>query len=159
MDVLTREQRSRCMSAIRGKHTKPELLVRLALRTMGFRYRLHPGGLSGKPDIVFSKQRVAVFVHGCFWHSHRCRYGSVTPATNIEFWRNKRLGTIERDKRNLRILRKGGWKVITVWECWTRKPIQLAERLAVLFGGFTPPLNRAVRGRTNRPGLPFTCKL
>ncbi len=66
MDVLTREQRSRCMSGIRGKHTKPELLVRLALRKMGFRYRLHAGGLPGKPDIVLPRQRVAIFVHGCF---------------------------------------------------------------------------------------------
>lgn len=159
MDVLTREQRSRCMAAIRGKHTKPELLVRLALRRMDFRYRLHPAGLPGKPDIVLPKQRVAVFVHGCFWHCHRCRFGNVTPATNIEFWQNKRLGNIERDKRNFRMLRKGGWKVITVWECWTRKPTQLTERLAVLFRGITPPLTRPFRGRTNRPGLPFTLKL
>jgi DNA mismatch endonuclease (patch repair protein) len=132
MDVLTPEQRSRCMSAIRGKHTKPELLVRLVLREMGFRYRLHIGELPGKPDVVLPKQKVAIFVHGCFWHSHRCRYGKVIPATNIEFWRNKRLGNIKRDRRNFRTLRMAGWNVITIWECWTKKPTKLFERLALL---------------------------
>jgi len=132
MDVLTPAQRSRCMSAIRSKHTKPEVLVRMLLRSMGYRYRLHVSRLPGRPDMVVPSQRLAIFVHGCFWHSHRCRYGMVHPATNVEFWRKKRLGNVRRDKRNFRVLRKTGWKVVTVWECWTRKPDALRERLAVL---------------------------
>jgi DNA mismatch endonuclease (patch repair protein) len=132
MDVLTPAQRRRCMSAIKNKHTKPELLVRLLLRKMGYRYRLHVGGLPGRPDIVVHSQRLAIFVHGCFWHCHRCRYGQVVPATNVKFWQNKRLGNVQRDKRNFHTLRKTGWKVITVWECWTKKPHELFERLASL---------------------------
>jgi len=132
MDVMTPEQRSRCMSAIRGKHTRPELLVRLLLRKMGYRYRLHAGELPGKPDIVLPHRKLAIFVHGCFWHSHRCRYGKVVPVTNVEFWQNKRLGNVQRDKRNFRVLRRNGWRVITIWECWTKKPDELLERLAAL---------------------------
>jgi DNA mismatch endonuclease (patch repair protein) len=132
MDVLTPKQRSRCMAAIKSKHTKPEVLVRILLRRMGYGYRLHMGGLPGRPDIVVPSKKLAVFVHGCFWHSHRCRYGRVIPATNAEFWRTKRMGNVRRDKRNSRVLRKNGWKVITVWECWTKKPDALRERLVVL---------------------------
>ena|ERR1700730_6746613 len=130
MDVLTREQRKKCMSAIRNKHTKPELLVRSVLRKMGFRYRLHAAGLPGKPDVVLPQKRLAIFVHGCFWHSHRCRYGRVAPATNADFWKTKRLGNVLRDKHNLKVLRRSGWRVLTVWECWTKKPDELVERLA-----------------------------
>lgn len=132
MDVLTPEQRRRCMSAIKNKHTKPELLVRRLLRSMGYRYRLHVDELPGKPDIVLRNQRLAIFVHGCFWHSHRCRYGRVIPSTNMEFWRKKRMGNVERDRFNLRALRRKGWRVITVWECWTKKNKELVKRLAAL---------------------------
>lgn len=132
MDVLTPEERSRCMSAIKSKHTKPEVLVRTLLRRMGYRYRLHTSALPGKPDIVLPKQRLAIFVHGCFWHSHRCRYGRVIPATNAKFWQKKRRGNIERDRHNVHALRRNGWRVITVWECWTKKSNVLAERLAQL---------------------------
>ena len=132
MDVLTPKQRSRCMAAIKSKHTKPEVLVRILLGRMGYRYRLHMGGLPGKPDIVVPSKKLSIFVHGCFWHSHRCRYGRVVPATNVEFWRKKRLGNVLRDKRNFLVLRKSGWKVITVWECWTKNPEALRHRLAAL---------------------------
>lgn len=132
MDVLTPEQRRRCMSAIKNKDTKPELLVRLLLRRLGYRYRVHAAGLPGKPDVVLRKQRLVIFVHGCFWHCHRCRYGRVIPVTNAKFWQNKRLKNAQRDKRNCRRLRRTGWRVITVWECWTRKPHKLLERLATL---------------------------
>ncbi|SRR6266404_429408 len=132
MDVLTPEQRRRCMSAIRNKDTKPELLVRLLLRRMGYRYRLHSAGLPGKPDVVLRKQRLVIFVHGCFWHSHRCRYGKVIPVTNAKFWQSKRAENVRRDKRNRGRLRRAGWSVITVWECWTRNPDNLFERLVTL---------------------------
>src|SRR5258708_3590076 len=121
-DVLTPEQRSRCMAAIKRKHTKPELKVRALVRQLGLLYKLHRKSLSGKPDLVLPKSKTVIFVHGCFWHMHRCRYGKVVPATNAEFWQKKRLRNVARDKRNRNELRKQGWKVVIVWECWTRKP-------------------------------------
>jgi DNA mismatch endonuclease, patch repair protein len=129
-DVLTREQRSRCMAAIRSKHTKPELAVRALLRQLGYRYDLHRKTLPGKPDIVIPRQRKAILVHGCFWHMHRCRYGKVVPATNAKFWQEKRLGNARRDRQKLRELRRAGWQVLTVWECWTKKPDALLKRIA-----------------------------
>lgn len=129
-DVLTREQRSRCMAAIRSKHTSPELAVRALLRQLGFHYSLHRKTLPGKPDVVIPRERKVIFVHGCFWHMHRCHYGMVTPATNAAFWREKRRGNVERDRQRLRELRKTGWSVLVVWECWTRTPRKLASRLA-----------------------------
>jgi DNA mismatch endonuclease, patch repair protein len=129
-DVPTRQQRSRCMAAIRSKHTKPEIIVRALLRQLGCRYVLHRKTLPGKPDILISGQKKVIFVHGCFWHMHRCRYGMVIPATNAAFWRKKRQGNVQRDRQKLLELRKAGWKVLTVWECWTRTPAKLAIKLA-----------------------------
>lgn len=120
MDVHTREQRSRNMAAIRSANTKPEISVRSALHALGFRFRLHRKDLPGKPDIVLPKFRTALFVHGCFWHCHRCKYGSVVPATRAEFWAAKRGGNVARDRAKARALRKLGWRVITLWECEVR---------------------------------------
>ncbi|HWQ36928.1 MAG TPA: DNA mismatch endonuclease Vsr [Blastocatellia bacterium] len=128
-DVLTREQRHRNMSAIRGAHTKPEMVVRSLVHRLGYRFRLHRRDLPGKPDLVFAGRRKVVFVHGCFWHMHDCKYGSVKPATNAEFWQNKRISNVERDARHLKALRKDGWRVLVVWECETREPEQLQKRL------------------------------
>lgn len=128
-DVLTRAQRSRCMAAIRSKHTKPELAVRVLLRKLHVRYSLHRKTLPGKPDIVLPGERKAIFVHGCFWHMHRCRYGMVVPATNRAFWQKKRHGNVARDHQKLRELRRAGWRVLVVWECWTRTPTRLARRV------------------------------
>lgn len=122
------------MAAIRGKHTKPELLVRALLRRIGIRYSLHRKSLPGKPDIVLTKRKTAIFVHGCFWHMHRCRYGKVVPATNREFWQNKRLSTVQRDKRKLQELRWAGWHVVIVWECSTKNSVRLEKRLRLLLG-------------------------
>lgn len=119
-DVHTREQRSRNMAAIRGKNTKPEMHVRFYLHSLGYRYRLHRNDLPGKPDIVLPKYRILIFVHGCFWHSHNCRWGSVVPATRSKFWAQKRHETIKRDVRNIRDLRKEGWRVLVIWECQCR---------------------------------------
>jgi DNA mismatch endonuclease (patch repair protein) len=120
-DVHTPEQRSRNMAAIRGKDTKPEIVVRTALHALGYRFRLHRRDLPGSPDIVLPKYRTVIFVHGCFWHSHNCRYGKVTPATRSEFWSDKRTGTVERDQRKTQALEMEGWRVLTIWECETRE--------------------------------------
>lgn len=133
VDVHTPEQRSRNMAAIRYKNTKPEIVVRGLLCEMGIRYRLHRKDLPGKPDIVMPRRRTAIFVHGCFFHMHKCRYGRVVPATNAEFWRTKRTGNATRDKRNTRQLRKLGWSVFTVWECQTKEPDRLKNHLTSLF--------------------------
>ena len=128
-DVLTNEQRSRNMAAIRGKNTKPEIRVRSLLHSLGYRFRLHRKDLPGKPDIVLPKYQTAVFVHGCFWHCHECRYGRVVPATRQEFWAEKRRGNVERDERVQRELEAAGWRVVTVWECETRMMEALETRL------------------------------
>ena len=128
-DVHTREQRSRNMAAIRSKHTKPEIRVRSALHAMGFRFRLHRKDLPGRPDIVLPKFRTAIFVHGCFWHCHRCKYGSVTPATRADFWAAKRAGNVLRDRAHRAALRKLGWRVLVLWECEVRTPEAAAAKL------------------------------
>ena len=129
MDVLTKEQRSRNMAAIKGKNTAPELLVRSIIHRMGFRFGLHRRDLSGKPDIVLTSRKKLIFVHGCFWHIHNCRYGRVVPATNAEFWHAKRQSNVQRDKRNRKHLRDSGWEVLTIWECWTKDISALQRRL------------------------------
>ena len=127
MDVHTPEQRSRNMSAIRGKDTKPEMVVRRIVHALGYRYRLHRRGLPGVPDLVFPKLQKIINVHGCFWHMHSCRYGSVTPKSNRDFWQTKRTGNVARDRSALRRLRAGGWDVLTVWECATKNNPNLKE--------------------------------
>ncbi len=99
------------------------------VHAMGFRYRLHRRDLPGKPDMVFPSRHKIIFVHGCFWHMHDCAYGKVVPRTNAEFWQNKRAGNVERDKRNIVALESSGWKVLTVWECWTRNPDVLSQMI------------------------------
>jgi DNA mismatch endonuclease (patch repair protein) len=121
MDVHTTEQRSCNMAAIRGTNTKPEMRVRSVLHSMGYRFSLHRKDLPGKPDIVLPKYQTVIFVHGCFWHCHDCRYGKVSPATRPDFWRRKRDGNVQRDERNIGALVAGGWKVIVIWECEIRK--------------------------------------
>lgn len=102
------------MSKIKGKNTKPEMLVRKFLHANGFRYRLHVKDLPGKPDIVLSKYKTAIFVHGCFWHGHdHCKY-YVVPKTKTEWWLNKINGNIANDVKGIKILKKEGWKIITL---------------------------------------------
>ena len=114
-DRMTPEQRHRCMSRIRGRDTKPELVVRRWLWHQGFRYRLYVKALPGRPDIVMRKWRTAIFVNGCFWHGHECQRHR--PATNAQFWQEKITRSRERDERNQALLRAAGWNVIVVWEC------------------------------------------
>ena len=134
-DVHTPEQRSRNMAAIRGKDTKPEIVVRTALHAIGYRFRLHRRDLPGTPDIVLPKYRTVIFVHGCFWHSHACRFGRVTPATRSEFWSDKRARTTERDQRKIQALEAEGWHALTIWECETRESEALSRLLRVAWWG------------------------
>ncbi len=129
-DVLTPEQRKYNMSRIRYKDTRPEMIVRSEVHKMGFRYKLHNSALPGKPDLVLTRHKKIIFVHGCFWHMHTCKYGIVKPRTNAEFWENKRLGNVKRDRKNIRELKKNGWQVLVVWECWTKNLPLLRRKLS-----------------------------
>lgn len=117
MDTLSAEQRHNNMAAIKGKGTKPEMIVRKFLWSRGFRYRVNNARLPGHPDIVLRKYRTCIFVNGCFWHGHKdCRY-YVIPKTNTDFWIRKISRNIERDKQEQLQLARMGWHCITVWEC------------------------------------------
>lgn len=105
------------MSRIRGKDTRPEMIVRRLLHRLGYRYRLHQKNLPGRPDIVFAARKKIVLVHGCFWHRHSCRFGQVRPETNSAFWKDKIGRNVARDQRNEEALRAVGWHVLTIWEC------------------------------------------
>lgn len=118
-DVLTPEQRRLNMSRIRGRDTKPEMLIRHGLHALGLRYRLHDRRLPGCPDLVFARHRAVVFVHGCFWHAHGCALSKL-PATRREFWREKLRNNSARDRRAVEALRAAGWRVLVVWECAIR---------------------------------------
>lgn len=117
------------MSRIRSKDTGPEMKLRRLLHGLGWRYRLHVRDLPGCPDLVFPKLTRVIFVHGCFWHMHRCRYGLVIPRTNAAFWQAKRDGNSRRDRKALRELRKHGWKALVVWECQLRNQSSVEQRV------------------------------
>ena len=117
MDVFSAEKRSAVMRAIKSTNTKPEIALRKALHRLGFRYRLNVKDLPGKPDLVFPKYGAVIFVHGCFWHGHRCKRGNRTPKTNRAYWTEKIARNKARDKKNKAALKRLGWRVITVWEC------------------------------------------
>ena len=114
-DRMTPEQRHRCMSRIRARDTKPELVVRRWLWHQGYRYRLYVKSLPGRPDIVMKRWRTVIFVHGCFWHGHECNKRS--PETNAAFWQEKIARNRTRDARNQALLQAAGWHVIVIWEC------------------------------------------
>jgi DNA mismatch endonuclease (patch repair protein) len=117
------------MQAIKSRDTRPEMIVRRLVHSLGYRYGLHRKDLPGHPDLVLRKHRKVIFVHGCFWHTHACKYGRVRPATNEDFWEKKRLGNAERDRRNLKTLKNMQWGVLIIWECWTRDMPSLERRL------------------------------
>ncbi len=120
MDIVDKQTRSRMMSEIRSKNTKPELLVRCLLHKRGFRYRLHDNKLPGTPDLVFPKYRAVVFIHGCFWHGHQCSFFRL-PGTRTEFWKTKISDNRKRDRKNHRTLSDSGWRIATIWECALRR--------------------------------------
>lgn len=131
-DRLSTQQRHHCMSRIRGKNTKPEILVRKGLHARGFRFRLHNKKLPGSPDIVLPKYGVAIMVNGCFWHGHKgCRYAT-KPKSNVEFWETKIARNRHRDEVTTAHLEALGWTVITIWECELRTNSQLDDRLNTL---------------------------
>lgn len=122
-DKFSKEKRSYIMSRIRGKDTKPEILVRKYLFSRGLRFRKNDKRYPGKPDIVLPKYNTIVFVHGCFWHLHEgCRHG-VLPKSNVDYWKKKLYGNRERDLRNQKALEEMGWNVIVVWECELKKNV------------------------------------
>jgi DNA mismatch endonuclease, patch repair protein len=138
MDTLTPQQRSAAMSAVRGKNTRPELVVRKLLYALGYRYRLHVRDLPGRPDIAFRKRQCLVFVNGCFWHGHDCPRGS-RPTSNVEFWQRKIGKNLERDQRVREELGKDGWRVLTIWECETKDQASLQRRLSRFLDGRPEP--------------------
>lgn len=115
-DIVDPETRSRMMSGIRGKDTRPELLIRRALHARGFRYRLHAGSLPGKPDLVLRRYRATIFVNGCFWHGHNCHLFKF-PSTRKDFWEAKIKRNRARDLKVLSELREQGWRQLVIWEC------------------------------------------
>lgn len=128
-DTVTPEQRHRIMAAVKGKDTKPEMLVRRFLHAAGFRYRLHDRKLPGCPDLVFPSLHTVVFIHGCFWHGHEnCKHARL-PKSNVDFWRSKILRNSERDSRVRIELEKQSWNVIVIWECDLRNKSHREETL------------------------------
>ena len=119
MDVHDKLTRSYNMSKIKGKNTKPEILVRKFLHTKGLRFRLHDSNLPGKPDIILPKYKSLVLVNGCFWHGHKCQRGDRMPKTNRSYWSAKIARNRERDTTTLSALREAGWDVLVIWECET----------------------------------------
>jgi DNA mismatch endonuclease, patch repair protein len=127
-DSWTKEQRSRAMSRVKNKNTKPEVQVRSMLHRMGYRFRLHGRDLPGAPDIVLPRHRKAIFVHGCFWHNHDCRRGK-RPNSRTDFWNAKLDANVERDRAKREVLEEQGWQVLTVWECELKDPDAVREKL------------------------------
>ncbi len=137
MDRFSPDKRHEVMSRIRGKDTKPEMIVRRFLFSQGFRFRLHYRKLPGHPDIVLPKYRAVVFVHGCFWHRHEnCRHFRL-PQSNVEYWENKIAGNVERDLRDANRIADMGWKVIVIWECELERKTrdEVLNRVATLIKG------------------------
>ncbi|MBN1518271.1 DNA mismatch endonuclease Vsr [Candidatus Sumerlaeota bacterium] len=131
MDKISPKRRSENMRQIRSKDTKPEMVVRRLIFSMGFRYRLHRKNLPGKPDLVFAGKKKVIFVHGCFWHQHHLKtcLDSRMPKSNQEYWKPKLMRNVERDKANRKALKKIGWSVLVVWECEIKKCDKLRARL------------------------------
>lgn len=133
VDHISPERRSWLMSRVRGKHTGPEVRVRKAAHKIGLRFRLHRKDLPGKPDLVFAKHNVALFVHGCFWHRHpNCPKASL-PKTRSNYWTEKFVANQRRDSRAFEALEELGWTVAVLWECETKLPAKLDERLSDIF--------------------------
>lgn len=126
-DIMDAATRSRLMSRIRGKNTKPELRVRRYLHAQGLRFKLHDHNLPGKPDLVFPKYRTVVFVHGCFWHRHKGCPSATSPKSRAKFWEEKLEGNVLRDAKNAVKLQEAGWRVLTIWECESASASALAS--------------------------------
>lgn len=161
MDTVGPEERSRIMSRVRSKDTKPELLVRRLAHAMGYRFRLHRADLPGRPDLVFPARGKVVFIHGCFWHGHPGCPNARRPKSREEFWSPKLDGNRRRDARNLRRLRCAGWGAMVIWECQLKNPDRLRARLRRFLGppgggigGATKSESPAEAGEGIRPPRP-----
>jgi DNA mismatch endonuclease, patch repair protein len=145
-DVLTPEQRSRCMSAVRSTNTSPEIFLLSHLRSQGFRFFMHSASLPGKPDFVFPRRRKVILVHGCFWHRHNCKAGRSIPSTRRRFWFSKLEQNRKRDTIQLSELRRLGWRVLIIWQCQLkgRRASTVLSKVAKFLGSKKPP-NHAVR--------------
>lgn len=138
-DIMTPEQRHRCMAAVKGKDTKPEMIVRKYLFSKGLRYRLHDKKLPGSPDIVLKKYKTVIFIDGCFWHGHEgCKYFKM-PKSNEFFWEQKIRRNKARDIANDYVLETEGWNVIRIWECEIKKVAGREERLESLYNLIVAP--------------------
>ena len=149
-DVYSSEKRSAVMRRVKGRNTTPEMTVRRALTWLGARYRLHRKDLPGNPDIVMPGRKLALFVHGCFWHGHDCARGSRVPKANREYWVGKVGRNVARDARSVEALAALGWRVETIWECDLKDAAALEERLRGLLS--SPPAKRRGRGRERAAG-------
>lgn len=129
VDVFTPEKRSWVMAQVKGRDTKPELLVRSLLHRLGFRFRLHRADLPGKPDIVLPRHGKVIFVHGCFWHGHKGCRRATRPTSNTTFWNNRLDGNTRRDRTTERRLRRLGWGVLVIWECETKSMAKMEARI------------------------------
>jgi DNA mismatch endonuclease, patch repair protein len=134
MDTLTRAQRSARMALVQSRDTRPEIAVRRLTHSLGYRYRIAPRGVAGRPDLTFSSRRRAIFVHGCFWHRHRGCPATRTPKTRRRFWEAKFEANIARDRRIRRRLSKEGWRVLVIWECQTKDKQRLSRQLTRFLG-------------------------
>ncbi len=134
MDFLSASERSRLMSRVKGKDTKPELLVRRLVRQLGFRFRVYNPSLPAHPDLVFPSKRKVIFVHGCFWHRHPHCPKATTPKSRVAFWRKKFQANKSRDRRKLSALRNLGWEALVIWECETRSQDRLRSRIRKYLG-------------------------
>ncbi|MFZ5811310.1 MAG: very short patch repair endonuclease [Thermodesulfobacteriota bacterium] len=132
MDKISKEKRSWTMSRVKGKDTSPEKIVRSLLHRLGYRFRLHRKDLPGRPDVVLPKKRIAIFVHGCFWHRHEGCPRATTPRTNQDYWLQKFSRNVARDKKAFSDLTALGWSVIVVWECEMKNIPLLTERFSTL---------------------------
>ena len=121
--------RSRIMRAVKGSDTAPEMYVRRMVHGLGFRYGLHSAKLPGKPDLVLTSRRKIIFVHGCFWHGHKCARGNRAPKVNATYWHAKIAGNQARDRTTKSKLKAAGWRVLVVWECETKKQKALTQKL------------------------------
>lgn len=133
VDILTPEKRSELMGRIRGADTKPELFVRRALHALGYRFRTHSRELPGRPDLVFSRRRALIFVHGCFWHRHGCKKTYV-PKSRRKFWETKFAENVARDKRVQKLLAEAGWRILLVWECEVESDETTIDRIVDFLG-------------------------
>ena len=145
-DVFSKKKRSWIMGRVKGRDTKPEILVRSIVHRMGYRFRIHRRELPGNPDIVLPRHRKVIFVHGCFWHGHRRCPRSERPSSNKSFWNTKLDKNVERDERLRRVLRRMGWKVFVVWECETRAPDKVLRKLGRFLND-----ERRKEAKANRP--------